>query len=173
MPAHNPNNPKAKAKDKAKVKRISKPAKYKKLDIAGKSKKEVGDAGEEFVCAHLPCQTCGIRKWNNLNKKNPNFPGVDLLCMHCGGYAQVKTGKHPLHPHRTGWKIPTSPATVRDTLRKYKQNMRYIAVSYDNKCRVTEVCVTEPLTSKNLFHTENCIVSYDLHNWTPTILQSM
>jgi hypothetical protein len=35
------------------------------------------------------------------------------------------------------------------------------------------VCVTEVLTFKNLFHTENCIVSYDLHNWTPAMLQSM
>jgi hypothetical protein len=43
--------------------------------------------------------------------------------------------------------------------------MRYIHVTYDNKCRVTEVCVSEVLTCKNLFHTENCIVSYDLHNW--------
>jgi hypothetical protein len=169
MPAHNPNNTKAKAK----VKGISKPAKHKKLDIACKSKKEVGDAGEKFVCEHLPCQTCGIRKWYNLNKENPNFAGVDLKCLHCGDYVQVKTGKHQLIPHRTGWKIPTSPATVRDTLRKYKGKLRYIAVLYDNKGRVTEVCVTEPLTSKNLFHTENCFVSYDLHNWTPAMLQSM
>jgi acetone carboxylase gamma subunit len=47
---------------------------------------------------------------------------VDLKCLHCGGYAQVKTGKHPLTPHHTGWKMPTSPVTVRDTLRKYKGN---------------------------------------------------
>jgi len=93
--------------------------------------------------------------------------------MHCGTYAQVKTGKHPLTPHRTGWKIPTSPATVRDTLRKYKHNTRYIYVLYDTKCRVTEVCVSEVLTFKNLFHTENCIVSYDLHNWTPAMLKKM
>jgi hypothetical protein len=152
-----------------------------KLSIAktGELKQSVGRAGEEFVCAHIPCQTCGIRKWHNLNKKNPNFPGVDLKCMHCGGYAQVKTGKHQLTPHRTGcphrtgWKIPTSPATVRDTLRKYKHNARYIHVAYDAKHRVSEVCVTEPLTCKNIFHTENCIVSYDLHNWTPAMLKNM
>jgi hypothetical protein len=90
---------------------------------------------------------------------------VDLKCLHCGTYAQVKTGRHPLTKHRTGWKIPTSPATVRGSLQKYKRNMRYIHVTYDNKCRVTEVCVSEVLTCKNLFHTENCIVSYDLHNW--------
>ena len=172
MPAHNPNNPKAKAKaktkDKAKVKGISK-----KINVAGKSKKEVGNAGEKFVCAHLPCQTCGIRKWRNLNKKNPNFPGVDLICMNCGDYGQVKTGKHPLTPHRTGWKMPTSPATVRDTLRKYKGKLRYYIVLYNNKGRVTEACVTEVLTFKNLFHTENCIVSYDLHNWPQAMLQSI
>jgi len=170
MPAHNPNNPNksAKAKAKTKAKGISK-----KLDIAGKSRKEVGDIGEHFVCDHLPCQTCGIRKWCNLNKENPNFVGVDLKCLHCGGYAQVKTGKHPLTPHRTGWKMPTSPVTVRDTLRKYKGKLRYINVLYDNKCRVSEVCVSEVLTFKNLFHTENCIVSYDLHNWTPTMLKKM
>ena len=179
MPAHNPNNTaKAKVKAKAKVnakanaKRISKPVKH-KIDIAGKSKKKVGDAGEKFVCEKLPCQTCGIRKWHNLNKKNPNFPGVDLKCMHCGGYGQVKTGKHPLPPHHTGWKIPTSPATVRDALLKYKGKLRYYTVLYDDKGHVTEACVTEVLTFKNLFHTENCIVSYDLHNWTPAMLQSM
>jgi hypothetical protein len=98
---------------------------------------------------------------------------VDLKCLHCGGYAQVKTGKKPLTPHLTGWKIPTSPATVRDTLRKYKRKLRYITISYDKKSRVTEACVTEPLTFKNLFHTENCIVSYDLHNWTPAMLKNM
>ena len=181
MPAHNQNNLKAnananakvKVKSKAKVKtKASKPVKH-KIDIAGKSKKKVGDAGEKFVCEKLPCQTCGIRKWHNLNRENPNFPGVDLKCLHCGGYGQVKTGKHPLPPHHTGWKIPTSPATVRDTLRKYKRNMRYIHVAYDAKHRVSEVCVTEPLTCKNIFHTENCIVSYDLHNWTPAMLKNM
>ena len=147
------------------------------IDKTGELKQSVGRAGEEFVCAHIPCQTCGIRKWHNLNKKNPNFPGVDLKCLHCGGYAQVKTGNGSLthfgSTRRTGWKIPTSPATVRDTLRKYKRNMRYIHVAYDAKHRVSEVCVTEPLTCKNIFHTENCIVSYDLHNWTPAMLQSM
>ena len=181
MPAHNPNNLKANANANAKVKvkskanaktKASKPVKH-KIDIAGKSKKKVGDAGEKFVCEKLPCQTCGIRKWHNLNKKNPNFPGVDLKCMHCGGYGQVKTGKHPLPPHHTGWKIPTSPATVRDALLKYKGKLRYYTVLYDDKGHVTEACVTEVLTFKNLFHTENCIVSYDLHNWTPAMLQSM
>lgn len=155
------------------IKGISKPAKYKTLDIAGKSRKKVGDAGEDFVCAHIPCQTCGIRKWRNLNKKNPNFAGVDLKCLHCGTYVQVKTGKHPLTPHLTGWKMTTSTATVRDTLRKYKGKLRYIYVLYDKKSRVTEVCVSEVLTFKNLFHTENCIVSYDLHNWTPAMLKNM
>lgn len=169
MPVHNPNNLKAKAN----VKRISKLAKHKKLDIACKSKKEVGDSGEKFVCEHLPCQTCGIRKWRNLNRENPNFPGVDLKCLHCGTYAQVKTGNGTLIPHGAGWKIPTSPATVRDTLRKYKGKLRYYTVLYDDKGHVTEACVTEVLTFKNLFHTKNCIVSYDLHNWTPAMLKNM
>jgi len=102
-----------------------------KLSIANKLKQSVGRAGEEFVCAHIPCQTCGIRKWYNLNRENPNFPGMDLKCLHCGTYAQVKTGNGTLIPHGAGWKIPTSPATVRDTLRKYKRNMRYIHVAYD------------------------------------------
>ena len=31
--------------------------KYKTLDIAGKSRKEVGDVGERFVCDTIPCQT--------------------------------------------------------------------------------------------------------------------
>ena len=147
--------------------------KYKTLDIAGKSRKEVGYVGERFVCNTIPCQTCGVRQWHNLNKNNPNFPGVDLKCLHCGTYAQVKTGKHPLTKHRTGWKIPTSPATVRDAIQKYKRKMRYIHVAYDSKCHVTEVCVSEVITRKNLFHTENCIVSYDLHSWTPAMLQTM
>jgi deoxycytidylate deaminase len=49
-----------------------------KSSIANKLKQSVGRAGEDFVCAHIPCQTCGIRKWTNLNRENPNFPGVDL-----------------------------------------------------------------------------------------------
>lgn len=147
----------------------------KALNIAktGVFKQSVGRAGEDFVCDHIPCETCGFRKWINLNNVKHNFPGVDLKCVHCGTYAQVKTGNSTLIPHRTGWKIPTSPATVRDTLKTYKLNMRYIAVTYNNKHQVTEVCVTEPLSCKNIFHTENCIVSYDLHHWTPKMLRNL
>jgi hypothetical protein len=153
--------------------RIHNMVKTVKLSIAktGELKQSVGRAGEEFVCAHIPCQTCGIRKWYNLNKKNPNFPGVDLKCMHCGGYAQVKTGKHQLTPHSL--RFNSSHRLENTDLPCNKHNARYIYVLYDTKCRVTEVCVSEVLTFKNLFHTENCIVSYDLHHWTPAMLKKI
>jgi hypothetical protein len=144
-----------------------------KLIIAktGGFKQSVGRAGEDFVCAHIPCESCGHKKWTNLNNVNHNFPGVDLQCMRCGTYAQVKTMRTPLTLCRNGrsWKFPTSSSTVRDTLKLHKGKVRYISVTYNANHHVTEVCVTEPLSCKNIFHTEGFIVSDNIMQYTPKI----
>lgn len=149
----------------------------KTLTIAktGVFKQSVGRAGEDFVCAHIPCETCGHKKWTNLNNVNHNFPGVDLQCMRCGTYAQVKTMRTPLTLCRNGrsWKFPTSSSTVRDTLKLHKGKVRYISVTYNANHHVTEVCVTEPLSCKNIFHTEGFIVSDNIMQYTPKILKTL
>ena len=150
---------------------------YKMLNIAqtGVFKQSVGRAGEDFVCDHIPCESCGYKKWTNLNNVKHNFPGVDLKCMRCGTYAQVKTMCTPLTLCRNGrsWKFPTSSLTVRDTLKMHKGKVRYIAVTYNAKHQVTEVCVTEPLSCKNIFHTEGFIVSDNIMQYTPKILKTL
>jgi hypothetical protein len=101
------------------------------------SKHAIGDAGEEFICNTIPCESCGRITWTNLNKKQMNYPGVDLCCDYCGTYVQVKTmcsknGSCPLSQASNGaWKFPTSKNTVRETLKILKNNVRYIAVVYD------------------------------------------
>jgi hypothetical protein len=56
----------------------------------------------------------------------------------------------------------------------HKGKVRYIAVTYNAKHRhVTEVCVTEPLSCKNIFHTEGFIVSDNIMQYTPKILKTL
>ena len=46
-------------------------------------------------------------------------------------------------------------------------------LTYNDKRRVTEVCITEPLSCKNIFHTEGFIVSDNIMQYTPKILQTL
>jgi hypothetical protein len=107
------------------------------------TKHSIGNAGEDFVCNTIPCETCGHTSWQNLNKIQMNYPGVDLYCSNCSTYVQVKTmcsknGKCPLSQCSNGaWKFPTSKNTIRETLKTLKGNIRYIAVVYDTNHFVT------------------------------------
>ena len=143
------------------------------------SKHAIGDAGEEFICNTIPCESCGRITWTNLNKKQMNYPGVDLCCDYCGTYVQVKTmccknGGCPLsQASNGGWKFPTSKNTVRETLKMLKNNVRYIAVVYDMNYNIIEVSITGLLSCKNIHHTENYIVSDDIKYYPPRILRTL
>lgn len=143
------------------------------------TKHSIGNAGEEFICNTIPCETCGHTKWTNLNKVQMNYPGVDLCCDYCGTYVQVKTmcsknGSCPLSQASNGaWKFPTSKNTVRETLKMLKGNIRYIAVVYDTNYNIIEVSITGLLSSKNIHYTENYIVSDDIKYYPPRILRTL
>jgi hypothetical protein len=143
------------------------------------SKHAIGDAGEEFICNTIPCESCGRITWTNLNKIQMNYPGVDLCCDYCGTYVQVKTmcsknGGCPLSQASNGaWKFPTSKNTVRETLKMLKGNVRYIAVVYDMNYNIIEVSITGLLSCKNIHHTENYIISDDIKYYNPRILRTL
>lgn len=53
-----------------------------------KSKKEIGDSAEKFVCSNITsCPRC---KRGKLRRLPPNFPCADIICCFCGYLAQVK-----------------------------------------------------------------------------------
>lgn len=143
------------------------------------TKHSIGNAGEDFICNTIPCETCGHTKWTNLNKVQMNYPGVDLCCDYCGTFVQVKTmcsknGSCPLSQDSNGaWKFPTSKNTVRETLKMLKGNIRYIAVVYDTNYNIIEVSITGMLSSKNIHYTENYIVSDDIKYYPPRILRTL
>jgi hypothetical protein len=143
------------------------------------TKYSIGNAGEDFVCNTIPCESCGHTSWQNLNKIQMNYPGVDLYCNNCSTYVQVKTmcsknGKCPLSQCSNGaWKFPASKNTIRETLKTLKGNIRYIAVVYDTNHFVTEVSITGLLSSKNIHYTENYIVSDDIKYYPPRILRTL
>ena len=131
------------------------------------TKRAIGDAGEDFVCNTIPCETCGHTSWRNLNKIQMNYPGVDLYCSNCSTYVQVKT-----MCSKNG-KCPASKNTIRETLKTLKGNIRYIAVVYDTNHFVTEVSITGLLSSKNIHYTENYIVSDDIKYYPLRILRTL
>lgn len=132
-------------------------------------KQAVGNAAEDLIQNCVHCQTCGKKHWKNLNDEQHNCPGVDLLCLICGDVIQIKAkavlknGELPLTMTSTGaYKIPTSKNTVKETLKKYRGKVRYIAVLYNaDDFTVNQIAISNILSCKDIHHSGNYIVSND------------
>ena len=128
-------------------------------------KMEIGDCGEEHCIKHIKCISCNKQNWINLNDTRRNMIGVDLQCRNCGEYAQVKTfkefsdGVSPIKQTTKGdawWddmKIPSFTTTLRKTLEKYNNNIRYYCIIYKNTQNgrlLKYTAITERLSIANM-----------------------
>ena len=132
---------------------------------------EIGDCGELYCVKNLYCLTCKNYGFVNLNTKKTNMPGVDIQCTHCGEYGQVKTfekkkGKYPIQktnprcPHWDDTKITSCANTLRNTLIKYSNNIRYYCIIYENTLygrKIEAIAITERLTVDNICDGEKAI----------------
>lgn len=139
----------------------------------GTDRMEIGDQGEEFCVKNLCCESCGDG-FSNLNDSQKNIVGVDLQCRGCGEFVQVKTfqeqsgGKCPVrqtYSESSTWDettIPSLSSTLRVTLKRYHNKIRYYCVIYKPTLRGREVqyiAITEPLSLKNMGIGEKSIMA--------------
>ena len=133
---------------------------------------KAGIFGEEYCINNTSCESCG-GTFINLNHEKKNIIGIDLQCTGCNEVVQVKAkclkanGGCPFtQPDKLSWnklRIQSS-CTLRWTLTRYNEKIRYYCVIYKNTSSGKEVqyiAITERLSLKNMCRGEKAIVAKD------------